>query len=521
MKEAHGFVEPIGIDLNEEFMKALRLMEETEKNVLVTGKAGTGKSTLLNYFTDKTRKGIAVLAPTGVAAVNVNGQTIHSFFNFRPDITISKVREARGERERVLQELDALVIDEASMLRADLLDCVDKTLRLNRREKTPFGGVQMIFFGDLYQLPPVIMGKERRIFEEQYESPYFFDAPSFRNTIFELVELEKVYRQKDESFISILNAIRNNTIEEKEMRNLNSRYRPQANSKENELCITLTTTNDLADEINEHKLSTIRAPLREYRAIEKGELGKERQPASELLRIKKGSQVMLLNNDPMGRWVNGTMGAVTGFNQEIPAEETITVRLQQGNEVEVTTHTWKVFEYFYNENKSALDSRTIGSFTQYPLKLAWAVTIHKSQGKTFDRVHVDIGRGVFTPGQLYVALSRCRTLEGITLEKRVEKKHVYADWRVVKFATGRQYEISEKLMPIEQKTDALRKAIRNKERLEIVYLKANDVKSKRFIQPLEVGEMEYLTKKYLGVRAYCFKRKGERMFRVDRILEIH
>lgn len=508
------------IELNEEFLRALRLMEGTDGNVLVTGKAGTGKSTLLNYFISKTRKNVAVLAPTGVAAVNVGGQTIHSFFGFKPNVTQSKIRKAWGEKKRVLEELDALVIDEASMVRADLLDCVDTSLRLNRGEHDkPFGGAQMVFFGDMYQLPPVVSGKERDIFRTRYASPYFFDSEAFKSTSFEFVELEKVYRQKDDSFIGILNAIRNNTVGEGELRALNSRCIPEQKHSEGGFYVTLTTTNDLADEINERELSSLKTPPREYYAEVKGGFGEDSYPTGELLRVKEGAQVMLLNNDPDGMWVNGTVGVVTDLS-ECSGQETMSVRLQSGREVEVASYTWTVFEYFYNEEKKGLDSRTVGSFTQYPLKLAWAVTIHKSQGKTFDRMHINLGRGTFTPGQLYVALSRCRTLEGITLEKPVEKKHAFTDWRVVKFSTGYQYKRAEKQMPLKRKIALVEEAIRTGTPLEITYLKASDVKSRRVVKPLEVGEMEYMERKYLGMRAFCFKRKEERTFRLDRVLEI-
>ena len=495
-------------------------MDGTNDNVLVTGKAGTGKSTLLGYFISKTSKAVAVLAPTGVAAVNVGGQTIHSFFGFKPSVTLGKVRKAWGERRRVLEELDALVIDEASMVRADLFDCVDVSLRLNRGKKSePFGGVQMILFGDFYQLPPVVKGAERELFKTHYASPYFFHSKAFGNAKFELVELEKIYRQKDDSFINILNAIRNNTVGESELHALNVRCLQQPATPAGDFCVTLTTTNELADSINGRELAALNAPLREFFALVKGKFGEEQCPAAERLHLKRGAKVMLLNNDPEGKWVNGTMGIVTGFTKN-GKEEAVNVQLQYGNDVEVAPYTWTVFEYFYNEGKRALDSRTVGSFKQHPLKLAWAVTIHKSQGKTFDRVHVDIGKGTFIPGQLYVALSRCRTLEGITLEKPVEKKHVFADWRIVKFSTGYQYERAEEQTPLEQRLALVKEAIKAKTPLEIVYLKASDVKSRRVVQPREAGEMEYMGRKYLGMRAFCFKRQEERTFRLDRVLEI-
>ena len=508
------------IEINAEFSKALQLMEGGSRNVLVTGKAGTGKSTLLALFVSRTRKKVAVLAPTGVAAVNVGGQTIHSFFHFRPDVTLGKIKKPWGEQKRLYEELDALVIDEASMVRADLFDCMDRSLRLSRGQKNmPFGGVRIILFGDLYQLAPVVTGKEKAMFAGNYPSPYFFDSQAFAAADFELLELEKIYRQSDASFISLLNAIRNNSAGESELQLLNARKSVRPQSSEGGLCVTLATTNQIADAINERELSSIRAQLHEFKARVKGDFGGEYFPARELLRVKEGAQVMLLNNDSGNRWVNGTVGVVTGFEHSVDGW-TICVRLQDGSDVKVAHHTWTVFEYFYDARKGALDSRTIGSFTQYPLNLAWAVTIHKSQGKTFDRVHVDIGSGTFTPGQLYVALSRCRTIGGISLEKPVQKKHIFADWRVVRFATRCQYERSDRNIPLKMKMEMVGEAIRNKGVLEIVYLKASDVKSRRMVRPIEVDEMEYMGRKFVGMRAYCFERKGERVFRLDRVLEM-
>ncbi|MEK6924404.1 MAG: AAA family ATPase [Candidatus Micrarchaeota archaeon] len=507
------------IEINPGFSKALGLMEDSGRNVLVTGKAGTGKSTLLEYFCNKTEKDAAVLAPTGVAAVNVNGRTIHSFFGFKPDVTLEKVRKIPAERARVFRELDAIVIDEVSMVRSDLLDCVDKFLRLNSGSpREPFGGKQMLFFGDLYQLPPIVTAAESGAFKGVYASPFFFDSRSFCEAGAECVELEKVYRQKDAGFINILNAIRNNTAGEGELAVLNSRLDPGFKPGKGDFCITLTTTNDLADSVNAAGLSELRGPIRSFNARVSGAFDKGHYPASLKLDLKKESQVMFLNNDSSGRWVNGTMGRVAGFQEAPGGPEEILVGLPDGGEVGVAPFKWSVFSFSFNPQAGRLESVPMGSFTQYPLRLAWAVTIHKSQGKTFDNVVVDVGRGTFVPGQLYVALSRCRTLDGIRLRKPLLKRHVYADWRVVKFATSLQYRRSELAMPLQSKRELVEKTISQGGSLRITYLKANDVKSQRVITPLSVGRMFYEGKEFLGVKAFCHSRNEERTFRLDRVL---
>lgn len=526
------------IELNEQFKQALEVMENTSsaiplrdfqpsaRNVFVTGKAGTGKSTLLDYFRNTTKKRIVVLAPTGVAAVNVAGQTIHSFFRFKPDITISKIK--KKTKDDIYKKLDAIVIDEISMVRADLLDCVDKFLRLNGRNKNlPFGGIQMVFIGDLYQLPPVVTGDEKRIFKEEYRSEYFFDANVFKDKNFDMdfIELEKIYRQKDEQFINVLNAIRNNSVTEKELEIINKRFIPDFKENPNDFYVYLTPTNKASYEINQRKLDELPGRLYNFKAEISGTFGKEYLPTETDLLLKVNSQVMLLNNDSAGRWVNGTIGRVVDVTKKRSAEseddaEGILVKLETGEVEEVLPYKWKIFKFVFNEKTANIESETIGSFTQYPLKLAWSVTIHKSQGKTFDKVVIDIGRGTFTHGQMYVALSRGTTLEGMVLKKQIQKKHIWMDYRVVNFVTRYQYNISEKNCPIDKKIDILKNAIKNKNKISIVYLRNNDTKSRRVILPETIGEMEYLNKSFLGIKAFCFERNEDRVFRIDRILEI-
>ncbi len=506
------------IEINDQFRKALSLMENTTKNVFITGRAGTGKSTLLDYFKKTTKKNIAVLAPTGVAAVNIGGQTIHSFFKFGPDITPDKVRKY-DDNAALYNALEAIVIDEISMVRADLLDCVDKALKLSRSDKKPFGGMQIIFIGDLYQLSPVVTGKEREVFRTHYKSQYFFDSKAFNNLEMEMIELEKIYRQKDHKFINILNAIRNNSVTAEQLREINKRLHPNFEPKINDFYINLTTTNDMAYAINSRELEKLKSKLFIYRGRIKGSFDKKYLPTDIDLKVKIGSQVMLLNNDSAGRWVNGTVGKIADIRKK-GKEDIIIVETQNREFVDVSPYTWKIYNMIFNKETESLDSEVLGSFTQYPIKLAWAVTIHKGQGKTFDRVIIDIGKGTFAHGQTYVALSRCTALDGIVLKKPIQKKHIFMDWKIVSFLTKYQYRQSEKLLSLEEKIRIIERAIKNESRLEIVYLKSSDEKSRRTILPKSVGKMEYMSRQYMGVEAYCFSRKDDRVFRVDRILEI-
>lgn len=505
------------IEINEQFQRALEIMEDSNRNVFITGKAGTGKSTLLEYFRSHTSKRVPVLAPTGVAALNVGGETIHSFFRFKPDIALDKVRKLSGKqaKKNLYKKLDAIIIDEISMVRADLLDCVDRFLRLNGPQRgLPFGGLQMIFIGDLYQLPPVVTGKEKEIFRGYYETPYFFSAKCFSDLEMEFIELEKVYRQKDREFIHILNSIRNNSIGEGELERLNSRFDPRS-EEEADFSVTLTTTNSLAAQINERQLSRLSGPIRVFEGEIAGDFDQRQLPTETTLHLKEQSQVMLLNNDSEGRWVNGTLGRIVGFK-----DEEIVVELAEGPIEEIKPFTWEIFHFKFNQDTGSLETEPVGTFTQYPLRLAWAITIHKSQGKTFDRVVIDIGRGAFASGQVYVALSRCRSLPGIVLKKPLKKSHIFMDSRVRGFVTRYQYRLSEKRCSPEEKLSIIRTALENGSQLQITYLKASDEKSSRTIRPLEVGEMEYRGVRFLGVRAYCHHRQEERVFRLDRILEL-
>lgn len=508
------------IELNEEFLHALRLMEEMDRHLFITGRAGTGKSTLLQYFRENTGKKAVVLAPTGIAAINSGGQTIHSFFNFRPDITPDTVSKIKPREPRIYKNIDTIIIDEVSMVRADLLDCIDIFLQKNGRKKgIPFGGIQMVFIGDLYQLPPVVRSKERQLFKTLYRSPYFFDSMAFQNIEPEFIELQKVYRQKDESFIDLLNKIRNNTVTDDDIMRLNMRVMPDFKPSGDDFYIYLTTTNDLADNINMERLREIKDKECRFEGFIDGDFPPNDLPTNHLLMLKKGAQVMLLNNDSYGRWVNGSIGRIADFVREDDGD-IILVQLADGEVVEVTPFRWDMFEYVYDEKAGRLSSKITGSFTQYPIRLSWAVTIHKGQGKTFDKVIIDLGRGTFAHGQVYVALSRCTSFDGIILRKPLKKGHILMDWRVVDFITKYQYRVSERDCPLNEKIAIINDAIRNNRPLEITYLKKKDERSKRVVIPLSVGEMTYDGKTFTGLRAFCNLRGDERNFRIDRILGI-
>jgi hypothetical protein len=502
---------------------ALEIMEDSSRHVFITGKAGTGKSTLLAYFRQNTNKAVALLAPTGVAALNIQGQTIHSFFNFKPNITPEKVRKVAGQEGNIYKKFDTIIIDEISMVRADLLDCVEKFLRLNGlHRKKWFGGIQMIFIGDLYQLPPVVTAVEKEIFTHRYATPYFFSAQVFKESTFdmEFIELEKVYRQTEPDFIRLLNGIRNRSCTEEDILRLNENCQKDFIPPDDGFCITLTSTNDLAAKRNLEKLDALAGPVIELNGVLSGEFDQSSLPAEENLVFKPGAQVMLVNNDKFGRWVNGTLGRVVGMEKGEDGEIAVFVALQDGSIVEVTQNTWELFKYDYDRSTKKISTRKTGSFTQYPIRLAWAVTIHKSQGKTFDRVVIDIGRGAFAHGQVYVALSRCTNFTGITLTKPITKSHIRMDWRVAQFLAAFQYGKAEEKISYEERRRIVEDAIKRGMDLEILYLKPDDRKTLRTIRPIAIEEMEYKGKVFEGLRAYCHLRKTDRTFRIDRILEI-
>jgi len=417
---------PDNLELNDEFVGTFDLLERTNESVFITGKAGTGKSTLLKYFRRNTSKNVAVLAPTGVAAVNIGGQTIHSFFRFPPRlIQKENIRKRRGSQ--IIQKLDTVIVDEVSMVRADLMDGIDYALRINRGEmKLPFGGVQMVFFGDLFQLSPVVSEEERGVLEQRYGSPYFFSARVFNKFRPRYVELEKNYRHSDPEFIDLLNKIRNKTQINADLELLNERVK-EISPKDSKHCVILTTTNSRANAVNEERLAGLSGKEFRYDASVSKEFNESAYPGECCLRLKKGAQIILIRNDPERRWVNGTLAQVVALSPEA-----IKVSID-GTVHEVERSSWDKIVYEYNPDQDKIEEKTVGTFEQYPIKLAWAITIHKSQGQTFDNIVIDLGSGAFTHGQVYVGLSRCTSLKGIILKRPVMARDIIFDERVHEF----------------------------------------------------------------------------------------
>ena len=414
------------IEINPKFEQAIEKMQSGQ-NLFITGKAGTGKSTLLQYYRDHYGMGTVFLAPTGVAALNVKGQTIHSFFGFRPDITVEKVVAGDGsKRTNIFRALKTIVIDEASMVRADLLDCVDVFLRRARGNyKLPFGGVQMIFIGDLYQLPPVLTWHEAKAFLTIYKSPYFFSSKSFNNFEFEIVELDHIYRQTDFDFIKVLNSIREGNLDADSSKLLNSRVVPLYSNGTG--AITLTSTKALSEAVNNGHLDALPGSPLSYKGEIFGSFDRSYMPVTENLSLKPGCQVMLLNNEANGRWVNGSLAVVDSVH-----EKYIKVKLPiEPDPIRIDPVRWEIFRTYIEDDQ--LQTSSIGSYSQIPAMLAWSCTIHKVQGQTFDKIIIDTGKGAFAHGQVYVALSRCRTLEGIVLRQPIKAEHIHVDPEIKTF----------------------------------------------------------------------------------------
>ena len=496
--------------------KALHIMSETDTSLFVTGKAGTGKSTLLDHFRKNTLKKVVVLAPTGVAAVNVEGETIHSFFGLKPGFEREEVAKIKKPKNaKLLKTLETIVIDEISMVRADLLDTVNVFLQKVREDDRFFGGVQMIFVGDLYQLPPVVTREEQDRYALQYRTPFFFGADVFQEGLdMELLELEEVYRQSDTEFIRILNAVRDNTITNEDIQRLNTRVDQRFDPGEEEY-IHLMTTNRDVDIVNTKKLKALKTNPHFFQARINGEVKANMFPAEEKLCLKVGAQVMFLNNDPEGRWVNGTIGEVTDIDEIMDA---VGVRLSNGKEVEVIPHPWEVSKYVLEGD--IFKREVAGTFTQIPLRLAWAITIHKSQGKTFEKVIIDMGRGAFAHGQTYVALSRCTSLEGIVFRRPIQKTHMIMDGEVYKFFTGEELPEEQKIWSDKEKKQVLQEAISTRSPIKITYEKSPGKSSQRTILPIEVGRMRYRDRSFEGLRAQSGEWGGELTFSLRKIVSI-
>ncbi|MBP7173597.1 MAG: helix-turn-helix domain-containing protein [Cloacibacterium sp.] len=421
------------------------LVEHTNRSIFLTGKAGTGKTTFLNDFVQKTRKKFVVVAPTGIAAINAGGVTIHSMFGLplRPFVpTLDRVDtnlamnisdlmphfKYRKEKLKLLREVEIIIIDEVSMLRADILDMMDFSLRSVRRNQQKFGGVQMLFIGDLYQLPPVVRDENEYILKKYYASPFFFDAVALQETNLLTIELTEVFRQKDEDFLKILNAIRDGDVEHIDFDKLNERYIPNF-EPDKESFVYLCSHNRMADDINQQKLKELKTKSYFYKAKVFGDFRENQYPNDEILEFKVGAQIMFIRNDASGerKYFNGKLAEISHLE-----EDKISVVLDGTNEeITLKKEVWEQKRYSLDYQKN-IEEEVLGSFEQYPIRLAWAVTIHKSQGLTFDRLIIDAGRS-FASGQVYVALSRCRTLEGIVLKSKITPEVIFSDSRVSTF----------------------------------------------------------------------------------------
>ena len=433
--------------LNDPFISELfNKIEHSNGNFFITGKAGTGKSTFLHFLSQNSRKNVVIAAYTGIAAINVGGTTLNSLFMlpFRPllprDEEITKFSKW-NPRRAIIANMDMLVIDEVSMVRADILEAVDHSLRINGGDPfKPFGGKQVILIGDVFQLPPVVKTDnptEWQIFEEVYKTPYFFSAPSFMMTKFEFMEFTKIHRQSDEDFKAVLNKIRIGNIDNDDLAPINKRVYPNYEPRDQDFVLTLVTTNKLAGDINDRKLNAINEPEFTYRAAITGEFSKDKFPTDETLKLKVGAQIIFIRNDTTSekgakdnkrRWVNGTIAKIHGLDKD-----EIEVIFEDASISKIGRETWNNNVYKWNRLDRRIVTETVGTFEQFPIKLSWAITIHKSQGLTFDKMVLNMGSGAFTHGQTYVALSRSRSLAGLALKKPITTRDIIIDDRVLDF----------------------------------------------------------------------------------------
>ena len=422
---------------NRELDIARFIVEKTDSNIFLTGKAGTGKTTFLKDVKKYTKKNHIVLAPTGVAAVNAGAMTIHSFFQFGFGPYVKGISEPEGnymmrrEKRELIKSLELIIIDEISMVRADVLDHINDELQRIRRNSEPFGGVQLLMIGDLQQLPPITPDNELEILKPHYDSMYFFDSKSLRNSDYYCIELKSVYRQTDQRFIDILNRVRTGDVTHSDLDELNSHHVADFRPAQGDNYIQLVTHNRMADAINQREMAALSADTFMFDAKVTGTFPEDAFPTSRQLEIKKGAQVMFVKNDPDKRFINGMLGEV-----EEVSDDSIRVRLSgKDNIVKVEPTAWENIRYHMNEETHKIESTKIGSFMQYPIKPAWAITIHKSQGLTFDKAVID-AHEAFSPGQAYVALSRCRSLDGMVLSEKLTQRAIITDSIVDEYMNG-------------------------------------------------------------------------------------
>ncbi len=518
-----GDLQHIDLD-NPEFQDAWSVIRKTNRSVFLTGKAGTGKSTFLKYICANTKKKYVVLAPTGIAAVNVGGQTLHSFFKipFKPllpdDPDISSITRLRKmlrytkEKIKLIRELDLIIIDEISMVRADIIDFVDRVLRVfsgNMRE--PFGGKQLLLVGDIFQLEPVVTHDMRDILRRYYKNFFFFNARAFSLINLVAIELRKIYRQSDNDFISLLDRVRINRASNSDIAQLNKRYNPDYQEISDEFAITLATRRDTVDAINDEHMQALKTPEYIFYGKIDGDFPENSLPTAERLVLRVGAQVIFIRNDKEQRWFNGSIGKVT-----LLRDDEVYVTLENGEELEVLPEIWENMQYTYNEKEKKVEEKVLGTFMQIPIKPAWALTVHKSQGLTFNHVVIDFVGGAFTGGQTYVALSRCTTIEGITLLKPLSDRDIIVHPAVVDFS--RQFnnkQILTEAMEQERANQLYRRAVHafdNQEFEECVRCFTEAMKIKDNIQNEAV-------KRLISRKLNSFKRQALTIERLQQVID--